>query len=444
MKSLPFSVFKRANRPCYSVSFKNEATGEYYPAISTKQTTEAEAVKTAFAWLRDGIPQKREPVKVQDMAIKDVARKIKTKAEAEILLEGMKRMGWIKSYVLAGSMAAQDFASFLSDFWDWEKSPYIKEKRRKNHGIHRAHCIRQGQAATLYWEPYFKGRIMGDITAADIDAFINSIGEKPLSAARMNSVILAGTKPLRWAFSKGKIETDPTRGHLLFSGEWKERSVLSPTAATAAFRVPWKDNRAKLANMLAAVTGMRQGEILALRLQDLGPDCLYVRGAWGRQDGLKLPKNNKPRTVELPFPVLLQGLIQQAKQNPWGVSPDSFVFWTEYKECVPMQGQMFVNGLRAALVESGFSKSEARKYVFHGWRHFYTTYLMGKLEKKLLKSQTGHLTDAMLYHYGEHQTESDRKTIQAMAVKTFGGLIPSGTIYIEEAAELNKREVASV
>jgi len=41
MKSLPFSVFKRANRPCYSVSFKNEKTGEYYPAISTLQKTEA-------------------------------------------------------------------------------------------------------------------------------------------------------------------------------------------------------------------------------------------------------------------------------------------------------------------------------------------------------------------------------------------------------------------
>jgi integrase len=84
--------------------------------------------------------------------------------------------------------------------------------------------------------------------------------------------------------------------------------------------------------------------------------------------------------------------------------------------------------LRAALVKSGFSESEAGKYVFHGWRHFYTTYLMGKLEKKLLKPQTGHLTDSMLAHYGEHQTESDRKTIQVTAVKAFGGLIPSGQL----------------
>jgi integrase len=275
---------------------------------------------------------------------------------------------------------------------------------------------------------------LGDIKAADIDAFIDHMGGLPLSAGRKNGVRIAGTKPLRWAFSKGKIEADPTRGHLLFSGDGKERKVLSPSAATAAFRVEWKDERAKLANMLSAVTGMRQGEILALRLQDLGPDCLYVRGAWGRMDGLKLPKNNKTRTVELPFPDILQGLVYLANRNPWGVSPDSFVFWTEYKDGIPMKGRLFVDGLRAALVKSGFSESEAGEYVFHGWRHFYTTYLMGELDKKLLKSQTGHLTDEMLEHYGEHQTESDRKTIQATTIKTFRGLIPSRAAHFDEAA----------
>jgi integrase len=65
---------------------------------------------------------------------------------------------------------------------------------------------------------------------------------------------------------------------------------------------------------------MRQGEILALRLQDIGPHCLYVRGSWNRVDKIKLPKNNKTRTVELPFPDLLQGLVDLGK-NPPGAFP---------------------------------------------------------------------------------------------------------------------------
>jgi len=125
MAKLPFSIFRRSGRRYYYVQFKNEATGEYYPAISTKQETEPAATKTAFDWLRDGIPQKREAIKVQDLPLKDTARKIKTKAEAEILLREMKRMGWIKSYVLKETLAAQSFTTFLSEFWVWDKSAYI-------------------------------------------------------------------------------------------------------------------------------------------------------------------------------------------------------------------------------------------------------------------------------------------------------------------------------
>jgi integrase len=278
----------------------------------------------------------------------------------------------------------------------------------------------------LYWKPFFKGRVLGSITATDIDAFITYMGDKALSAARKNQVIMAGTKALRWAFSKGKIEADPTRGHILFSGEEAERQILTPTAAAAIFRVAWKDERAKLANMLAAVTGMRQGEILALRFQDLGSDCLYVNHSWGNADGLKTPKNNETRVIELPFPDLMNGLIELAKRNPWGVDPESFIFWTERKNGIPMAGRLFVDGLRDALVKVGFTADNARKYLFHGWRHFYTSYMIGKIDKKLLKSQTGHRTDSMLWHYSDHQIAGDRERLRVAQIETFGDLVPSG------------------
>jgi hypothetical protein len=103
---------------------------------------------------------------------------------------------------------------------------------------------------------YFKDKLLGDVTAGDIDNFISFMGDKPLSAARKKQVILARTKPLRWAFSKGKIEIDPTWGHILFSGEAEEKQIFSPTAAAAIFRADWKDERAKLANQIAAVTAV--------------------------------------------------------------------------------------------------------------------------------------------------------------------------------------------
>jgi integrase len=66
----------------------------------------------------------------------------------------------------------------------------------------------------------------------------------------------------------------------LFSGDKQKRNILTPTAAAAAFRVAWEDERVENANMLAAVTGMRNGEIIALRFQDLECDCIFVHSSY--------------------------------------------------------------------------------------------------------------------------------------------------------------------
>ena len=51
--------------------------------------------------------------------------------------------------------------------------------------------------------------------------------------------------------------------------------------------------------------------------------------------------------------------------------------------------------------------------------------MIAKLERKLLKSQTGHRTDAMLIRYGEHRTAEDREIIRQAQQDVFGALVPS-------------------
>jgi hypothetical protein len=156
MNTYPFSVFKRASRPSFLVSFK-DADGKYLPPISTKKKDHDEAVQVAFLWLRDGIPQKQQAVRVHDLSLKDTVRKIKGSDDAETLLAELKQTGWIKCFVLSETQAAEDFVAFLENFWNWENSPYVKEKLRRSHSIHRRHCKIQGQAIALYWEQFLKG-----------------------------------------------------------------------------------------------------------------------------------------------------------------------------------------------------------------------------------------------------------------------------------------------
>jgi len=89
-----------------------------------------------------------------------------------------------------------------------------------------------------------------------------------------------------------------------------------------------------------------------------------------------------------------------------------------------MWGVPFLDGLREGLKQIGFTENEAKKYLFHGWRHFFTSYMVRKLDKKLLKGQTGHLTDIMIDRYSDHDIVGDREIIQATEREAFAGLLP--------------------
>ena len=219
-----------------------------------------------------------------------------------------------------------------------------------------------------------------------------------------------------------------SRGITWFSGKAAERQILSPELAAAIFKAQWKDERARLANMLAMVTGMRAGEIQGLRVQDLGEDCLYIRHSWNRMDKLKTTKTNECRTVEVPFPGLIQDLLALASSNLHGGIIDGYVFWAEKTHDKHMESSLFIDGLREALIFAGMSKESAKDYTFHGWRHYFTAYMRDRVTEKLLQAQTGHKTLAMLNLYSGHRIAGDRERIRQAQIETFGGLLPDNTV----------------
>ncbi|MDR0472787.1 MAG: site-specific integrase [Treponema sp.] len=435
MPCLPFSVFRRKGRKFFYVQYKSKSGG-YLPAVSTKQTSEDAAIETAFKWYREGLPAKKERGNI-GISLKDALRGARTSAEAEFICKELKRQGLLKTYVISDTKQAVDFPAYLQNFWDFDNSPYVKERRRKNHGIHKNYTIGQRLSAEKYWTPFFKGRPLGDITRQDLENFMDDLADRRipdkknpenkrgLSDSRKNRILKAGTIPLRWAFVKEIIEKDITAGITWFSEKNAERQILSPEIARAIFRVEWPDQRVRLANLLAAVTGLRAGEIQGLRVHDLGKDCLYIRHSWNHRDGLKTPKNNEARTVEVPFSDLMESLFILASKNPHGANMDSYVFWAEKSSKKPMESCLFVDGLREALRKVNMGEQSAKAYVFHGWRHFFTAYMRDKLTDKLLQSQTGHKSLAMLGHYSEHQLAGDREKIQKVKKDVFGGLMIS-------------------
>jgi integrase len=138
---------------------------------------------------------------------------------------------------------------------------------------------------------------------------------------------------------------------------------------------------------------------------------------------LKTAKTNEARAVELPFPGIIQELINLAKGNPHGAGLESFVFRADRVPGKTVEQCVLVRGLRAAPENLGMSKEAAAGYCVHGLRHTYTVYLRDKINDKLLQSQTGHKTAAMLDHCSKHRKAGDRQAIQAAVLQAFGSMV---------------------
>lgn len=308
---------------------------------------------------------------------------------------------------------AVTLVDFLEEFWDWERSAYIRERLLQSHRIHRRYVYRCAGAVRRYWLPWFGSRVLlQEISRQSLQDFILSFmnNDSLKSACGRNDVIKAGTIALRWAFSHGLIPEDITRGLRLYRGTPSEILILTSQMAELLFSRPWQHPKAMLANKLAMLTGMRAGEIQALRRWDIGEDFIQVNHGWNSMDGLKVPKNGCQRRVYLPFPGFLAELKSLAS------SDDGFVF-SQRNRNQPMDAKCWLRELRRELMLLGFDPTLVQALRFHSWRHYYTTHLRasGQLPPHLIQRLTGHKSTAMLNHYSNHGLDQDAEEMK-MAV----------------------------
>jgi integrase len=106
-----------------------------------------------------------------------------------------------------------------------------------------------------------------------------------------------GITALRWALANGIIRHNPIEKLTPYSQKMRKRGILKPDEVIELFKLKWNDQRALLANIVAMSTGMRIGEILALRTEDIGEEYISVNNSYSRFDGLKCTKTDEPRTV---------------------------------------------------------------------------------------------------------------------------------------------------
>ena len=162
-----------------------------------------------------------------------------------------------------------------------------------------------------------------------------------------------------------------------------------------------------LAVALAATTGMRQGEIRALK-----KDCIEfvennveyenqaiitVRENFAKTDGFKSTKGKRVRHVPVSKP-LAEELVKMADSNPY---KNNLIFWSEGSADTPIAGSYINKYYYAALAAIGITeeKRKERNIDFHSLRHFFNSMLRGEVDDSNLRLIIGHQSERMSDNY---------------------------------------------
>jgi len=242
--------------------------------------------------------------------------------------------------------------------------------------------------------------LLKNIETQDMERFRDYLIDDGLSASSVRQAQLAVKQVLEWATRRGLMQRVPIIESVV--GRAKERGILTPEEVKSLFRLPsWSKTHLAI-NMLAYSTGMRLGEILALRRSAFHATEGYidVDSSWDRMTkSVKSTKTRKARFV--PIPTSVQMLLRELLAANPDLEDDDFVF-PGRKPRQPLDRKMVERVLFKMLAEIGIDEASRieRNITFHSARHFFNSLLVNRGVPDLkVKALTGHTTDAMTNHY---------------------------------------------
>lgn len=184
--------------------------------------------------------------------------------------------------------------------------------------------------------------------------------------------------------------------------------VFSPEEVWALVRAAASDADAAIF-LTAAFTGLRRGEVLALRWRDIdfAGSTIRVRGSYaaGR---LTTPKSGKVRAVPM-APDVASALARLADREQFS-GDDDFVFAGEAG--LPLDGDALSSRYRDALARAGL-----RPLRFHGLRHTFGTRMICKADIRRVQEWMGHadIQTTMKYLHYAPRSEDAELVAQAFA-----------------------------
>ena len=314
---------------------------------------------------------------------------------------------------------------FCLKFWDWETSDYIRGKLTRGQQIGRHHCASSYYRVKKYVVPRTQGLHLREVTAETLDRLqILLRTELPKQSEKSINMIMSSiTTLLREAFRLQMISQNPAYKFRGLANRPRRRGILDTAEIRKLFEAPWDFESHRLAVAVGFYCGMRLGEIMALKAEDIGADfqglpVLWVRKSWSLTEKReKGTKTGNTRTIPI-SETLKSGLLRLAAENMHG---NGFIFYGP-DESRPLSAKVIERAFCKQLVKIGIDEEQrkARNIVFHSLRHSFNSLLRGKIADSTLRLATGHVTEAMTNLY-DHGSDSRLAEIRLAQNTVFSG-----------------------
>jgi len=323
-----------------------------------------------------------------------------------------------KGTLLPEGKTMPTFEEYATGFWDWDNSPYLKE-RRKRVKLTQNYTDKNKKLTDTTLISYFGKMKLDSITGDVIEGWLDTMLDTGLRNVTINGYFGTLMTMIKWAVRKRIIDRDPFLDVQKLIKESREKKIITQDEFKALFTANWKkvwDNDLLMctAHKLAALTGMRCSEVLGLKGEYVFDKHLYLCGQfddYGYRETKTKIKHQIPLTTELARN--LQKLVK--------INQDGFVFSEDGGE-TPITRRRVYLGLQRACSNIGIDEDEMKKRGInvHAWRHFCNTELLkGGLTVKKVQAVTGHKSEKMTdnYTHFDPMEFSDVSKIQEMLLE---------------------------
>jgi integrase/recombinase XerD len=293
---------------------------------------------------------------------------------------------------------------FIAAFWAPD-SPHVKARALVDRRpLSLDYLEHNRRALRLHLEPFpgFRGLRLSKLRAGIVKDWQLWALEHGATPRACNYALQALRVPVREAVARGDIPADPLAIVKKVPETPKERGILGPREIEALIRAPEADPRIRAAVFLAALAGLRRGELRGLRWGDIDKarGLVYIRHNAVDFEKDKVPKTGSARTV--PLHEAAADAVDEVRRIAPFTAADDFVFFSLQRRGMPLTGRAFLDGFRRMLCAIGIDEDERRRrnLNLHALRHSFITLArsLGMPDVSVM-ALSGHKSPEMLTRY---------------------------------------------